>query len=78
MQRTVSLTIMECYIEHTCAYAYVMVVVNILCASKAGSPTNPAWAPGSDKTRGQESFGPSTGGPDLTIVKLGNYLYKKF
>ncbi len=31
-------------------------------ASEAGSPTN---RPGSDKTRGQGSFGPSTGGPDL-------------
>ncbi len=31
-------------------------------ASAAGSPTN---RPGSDKTQGQESFGPSTGGPDL-------------
>ncbi len=31
-------------------------------ASEAGSPTN---GPGSDKTQGQGSFGPSTGGPDL-------------
>ena len=31
-------------------------------ASEAGSPTN---RPGSDKTQGQGSFGPSTGGPDL-------------
>ena len=31
-------------------------------ASEAGSPTNRL---GSDKTRGQGSFGPSTGGPDL-------------
>ncbi len=30
--------------------------------SKAGYPTN---RPGSDKTRGQGSFGPSTGEPDL-------------
>ncbi len=38
--------------------------INILSrASEAGSPTN---RPGSDKTRGQGSFGPSTGGPDLT------------
>ena len=36
---------------------------NILSrASEAGFPTN---RPGSDKTRGQGSFGPSTGGPDL-------------
>ncbi len=36
---------------------------NILSrAIKAGSPTNRS---GSDKTRGQKSFGPSTGGPDL-------------
>ncbi len=34
-------------------------------ASEVGSPTNPPWAPGSDKTRGQGSFGPFTGGPDL-------------
>ncbi len=31
-------------------------------ASEAGSPMNRL---GSDKTRGQGSFGPSTGGPDL-------------
>ncbi len=36
---------------------------NILSrASEAGSPTNRS---GNDKTRGQGSFGPSTGGPDL-------------
>ncbi len=35
-------------------------------ASEAGSPTNRS---GSDKTRGQGSFGPSTGGPDLIHVK---------
>ncbi len=46
-----------------------------------GSPTN---RPGSDKTRGQGSFGPSTGGPDLihvkhlTIGKLNHYLDKNF
>ncbi len=34
----------------------------LLRASEAGSPTNRS---GSDKTRGQGSFGPSTGGPDL-------------
>ncbi len=34
-------------------------------ASEAGSPTNPPWAPGSDKTRGQGSFGAFTGGLDL-------------
>ncbi len=55
-------------------------------ASEAGSPINRS---GSDKTRGQGSFGPSTGGPDLqgsdlmhvkhlTIDKLDNYLDKKF
>ncbi len=27
--------------------------------SEVGSPTNPPWAPGSNKTRGQGSFGPS-------------------
>ncbi len=32
-------------------------------ASEVGSPTNPPWTPGSDKTRGQGSFGPSTGRP---------------
>ncbi len=37
-------------------------------ASEAGSPTN---RPGSDKTQGQGSFGPSTGEPD-------NHLDKKF
>ena len=37
----------------------------LLHASKVGSPTNPPWAPGTDKTQGQGSFGPSTGGPDL-------------
>ncbi len=31
-------------------------------ASEMGSPTNPPWAPGSDKTQGQGSFGPFTGG----------------
>ena len=32
-------------------------------ASEVGSPTNPpAWAPDSDKTWGQGSFGPFTGG----------------
>ncbi len=31
--------------------------LNILSrASEVGSPTNPPWAPGSDKTRGQGSF----------------------
>ncbi len=41
----------------------IILSVNILSrASEAGSPTNPPWAPGSDKTRGQESFGPFTGG----------------
>ncbi len=38
-------------------------------ASELGSPTNPPWGPGSDKTRGQGSFGPFTGGlPNLTIL----------
>ncbi len=36
-------------------------------ASKVGSPRNPPWAPGCDKTRGQGSFGPFTGGLDLPI-----------
>ncbi len=41
-------------------------VVKILSrASEVGSPINPPWAPGSNKTRGQGSFGPSTGGPHL-------------
>ena len=31
-------------------------------ASEAGSPTN---SPASDKTQGQASLGPSTGGPDI-------------
>ncbi len=51
---------------------------NILShASEAGSPTN---RPGSDKTQGQGSLGPSTGEPDLihvkqlTVIKLDNYL----
>ena len=36
---------------------------NILSpASEVGSSTNPPWAPGSNETRGQGSFGPSTGG----------------
>ncbi len=26
------------------------------CASEVGSPTNPTWDPGSDKTRGQGSY----------------------
>ncbi len=34
---------------------------------EVGSPTNPPWAPGSDKTRGQGSFGPFTGG--LNLIK---------
>ena len=34
----------------------------LLRASEASCPTNRS---GSDKTRGQGSFGPSTGGPDL-------------
>ena len=39
--------------------------LNILSrASEVGSPTNPPWAPGSDKTRGQGSLS-------------HNYLYKK-
>ncbi len=48
-----------------CKYTQITVAVgvNILSrASEAGSPTN---RPGSDKTRNQGSFGPSTGGPDL-------------
>ncbi len=43
-------------------------------ASEAGSPTNRT---GSDKTRGQGSFGPSTGG-HLTIDELDYYLDKIF
>ncbi len=35
-------------------------------ASEVGSPTNPPWAPGSDKTQGQGSFGLFTGG--LAII----------
>ncbi len=37
-------------------------------ASEAGSPTNLPWAPGSDKTLGQGSFGPFTGGLDLDLL----------
>ncbi len=33
-------------------------------ASEVGSPANPPWAPGSDKTRGQGSFGPFTVGKE--------------
>ncbi len=50
-------------------------------ASEAGSPRNRS---GSDKTRGQGSFGLSTGGPDLQgslqpaeLTKLDNHLDKK-
>ncbi len=40
-------------------------MANILSrASEAGSPTNRS---GSDKTRGQGSFGPSAGGLDLNL-----------
>ncbi len=43
-----------------------LTVNNILSrASEMGSPTNPPWASGSDKTRGQGSFVPLTGGLDL-------------
>ncbi len=50
-------------------------VFNILSrASEAGSPTNRS---GSDKTQGQGSFGPSTGGPDLQ-GSLDYYLDKNF
>ncbi len=48
-------------------------ICNILSrASEVGSPTSPPWAPGSDKTRGQGSFGPFTGGlvPNLTILAI--------
>ncbi len=45
-------------------------------ASETGSPKNRS---GSDKTRGQGSFGPSTGGhiKHLTMDKLDNHLDKK-
>ena len=39
-------------------------------ASEAGSPTNRS---GSDKTRGQGSFGPSTGGPTAYLIRLFYY-----
>ncbi len=38
-------------------------------ASEMGSPTNPPWAPGSDKTQGQGSFGPFTGALAITTYK---------
>ncbi len=48
------------------SYAQFLMLVNqatiLSHASEAGSPTNLS---GSDKTWGQGSFGPSTGGPDL-------------
>ncbi len=39
-------------------------------ASEVGSPTNPPWAPGSNKTRGQGSFGPFTCG----LKRKGPYI----
>ncbi len=73
-----------------CLKLFLIVYKVLSCASEAGSPTN---RQGSDKTRGQGSFGPSTGGPDLqgslqpaelnktpqdlTISKLDNHLDKK-
>ncbi len=51
----------------------LQVTIILSRASKAGSPTNFS---GSDKTRGQGYFGPSTGGPDLQ-GKLDNHLDKK-
>ena len=50
----------------------------ILTACQRGGVSNkPPWAPGSDKTRGQGSFGPFTGGlPNLTILAITTY--KKF
>ena len=56
-----------------CNNPYMVININILWrASEAGSPTN---HPGSDKKRGQGSFGPSTGEPDLQgSLKLDNYL----
>ena len=41
------------------SYSYTYILSR---ASEAGSPTN---RPGSDKTQGHGSLGPSTGGPDL-------------
>ncbi len=46
---------------------------NIVACQRGGVSNKPPWAPGSDKTRGQGSFGPFTGGLDLF-----NYLEKKF
>ncbi len=44
----------------------IIIITHILSsASEAGSPTNRS---GSDKTRGQGSFGPSTGGPDQVLA----------
>ncbi len=43
---------------------------NILSrASEVGSPTNPPWAPDSDKTQGQGCFSPFTGGLPIKNFK---------
>ncbi len=37
----------------------------IVACQRGGVSNKPPWAPGSDKTQGQGSFGPFTGGLDL-------------
>ena len=44
-------------------------IIMLSRASEVGSPTNSPWAPGSDKTRGQGSFGPFTGGLPIKLLK---------
>ncbi len=39
-----------------------IIAVYIVACQRVGVSNKPAWAPGSDKTRGQGSFGPFTGG----------------
>ena len=51
--------------EHEVGIILIATLYILSPASEAGSPTN---RPGSDKTWGQGSFGPFTGGPDLQIT----------
>ena len=43
-------------------------IYHIVACQRGGVSNKPPWAPGSDKTPGQGSFGPFKGGLDLAII----------
>ncbi len=48
---------------------------NIVACQRGGVSNKPPWAPGSDKTQGQGSFGPFTGGLNLQKILKRNGSY---